>query len=693
MPSKKAKPAKKAADAKQVTPLSQKGRPPCSLQLGDADLGLGNANWTKGLQAMSDWIWSGNLNPAAFPNHLGRYLLQVPGIFEQQLYYSTTLIFDEPSFRNGIQISGFIERPVRELAISLTAQRRRCWYSMTHHAVLGYFTTVKHGKPVEAFTDKMVHLTEHASHPDTYTPVEREVLAFADCFATNPKAYTDVDLARLRKVLAADNDCRYPAEGLWMQRLKAGRAARAEGLLNGLSGDKLDKYTADKAAALPSSLPSALNDRLVNAQLVELAFLCLQFVALSDVLTGLNIPDEDFLADTMVQLLPPPVIQRLNELNQQGGQGLPSLVPPQVELPLRAILDGQVEVEPVPLRGARIPLVGYEGGVDLDKGLTVGGAQVGVYGWSNGAHFPGGLVYCLMNHPELARFEPPYSLPLLFNEDEWRNGTQTAGYVTRRLKEILYLTVYTTTRARYGLEHHTMFLYNSFLDEHGVNLPPKPDFNADQQAKARASALARADAVVIYAQSPEKAPPGTFTPLERAAMVWFRRLLTSPHNAHEVEGDLRKELDRDNRREVAAGLRVLDRGAGLNEADAYRRLLDHQIAELAMNVGHMDGLGRAMTMLNLESEGAAWAVKGKRTPAGGTIPDLAPDGTVQLTGVYNDRPSLFDIYKFIGISPHALTANELRLNLKLNAEITTALAGGATSIRKTAAEGQPTAEF
>lgn len=60
-------PSKEAADAKQVTPLSQKGRPSCSLQLGDADLGLGNANWTKGLQAMSDWIWSGNLNPAAFP--------------------------------------------------------------------------------------------------------------------------------------------------------------------------------------------------------------------------------------------------------------------------------------------------------------------------------------------------------------------------------------------------------------------------------------------------------------------------------------------------------------------------------------------------------------------------------------------------------------------------------------------------
>ena len=54
---------------------------------------------------MSDWIWSGNLNPVPFPNNLARYFLQIPGIFEQQLYFSTTLIFDEPSFRNGIQVS------------------------------------------------------------------------------------------------------------------------------------------------------------------------------------------------------------------------------------------------------------------------------------------------------------------------------------------------------------------------------------------------------------------------------------------------------------------------------------------------------------------------------------------------------------------------------------------------------------
>src|SRR5215469_14588599 len=114
------------------TPIGQEGRQKCSLPLTDADLSLGNANWAKGLQAMSDWIWSGQLNPVAFPNNLARYFLQIPGIFEQQLNFSTTLIFDEPSFRNGIQVSGFIARPIRELVISYIGQRRHSWYTMTH---------------------------------------------------------------------------------------------------------------------------------------------------------------------------------------------------------------------------------------------------------------------------------------------------------------------------------------------------------------------------------------------------------------------------------------------------------------------------------------------------------------------------------------------------------------------------------
>ena len=77
---------------------------------------------------------------------------------------------------------------------------------------------------------------------------------------------------------------------------------------------------------------------------------------------------------------------------------------------------------------SQISAVGFgliEPQAQRDKGLAVGGVQVGVWGWSFGSYFPGALPYLLMHHPELARFEAPYSLPLLFNEDEWRNGTQT----------------------------------------------------------------------------------------------------------------------------------------------------------------------------------------------------------------------------------------------------------------------------
>jgi len=675
-------------------PLGQESRPKCSIPLFDADLGLDNANWTKGLQAMSDWIWSGNLNPSAFPNHLARYFLQIPGIFEQQLNFSTTLIFDEPSFRNGVQVSGFIARPVRELVISLIAQRRHCWYSMTHHAVLGTLTAQKHGLSPRIFGEKLLRLLDHARYTDTFSPVEQEVLKFADAFCTNPKAYSDEDFNALRTALTEDNRRRYPTEGLWLAQLAAARTAHAEALLQGLTQADDHALCVRRAAEVDKEPSQKANERWFNAQLLELAFLCMQFVALSDVFTSLNIPDESFLPDVMVGLLQPAVIERLNELNGLSGQGMPDLVPPQVELPLQAILARKVSVEPCPKRGTRVPLESYELKMleDRDKGLTVGGVQVGTYGWSFGYHFPGGLVYALMHHPELARFEAPYSLPLLFNEDEWRNGTQTAGFVSRRLKEIVYLKIYTTTRSRYGLEHHTMFLFNSFLDEHGVNRPPKPNFDQRQQDEARKRAVQRANDAVLFVQLPEDAPAGTFSPLELATMVWVERVLKTPHSAYEVEPALRGELDKENRREVAAGLRRLDMAPGIGEEAAYRRLLDHQLAELAMNTGHMDGLGRAMTMLRLESEEPVWAVQGKRGPQGGTIPTPSSQGTVQFTGYFNDRPGLLDVLKFLA-GPEALTANELRLNPKLNAQVKEKLAQGGVPIKIAAAQAEQTAEF
>ena len=129
--------------------LSQEGRPPASVPLQDADSKLPNVNWERGDEARAEWTWAAQLmdDPQAVPNNLGKYLVQIPGVLEQQLDYSTSLVFDTPSFRNGVQISGFVDRVTKELVTNSIAQRRRAWYTMTHHAFLGMLTARRYGTP------------------------------------------------------------------------------------------------------------------------------------------------------------------------------------------------------------------------------------------------------------------------------------------------------------------------------------------------------------------------------------------------------------------------------------------------------------------------------------------------------------------------------------------------------------------
>lgn len=669
-----------------VEPLSQAGRVPPSIPLADADLAAGNSNWTRGLQAMSEWIWSANLNPAAFPNNLGKFFLQIPGVFEAQLNYSTSLIFDEPSFRNGVQVSGMLPRTTRELAISLIAQRRHCWYSMTHHAILGKLTCDKHGMPEAELTRKWTSLLEHRIYPELYTRAERAVLEFADAFATDPKRYTDEQYRELRAALAEENRGRYPAESRWLDTLAAARRARSWALAEGFEDTEVDRISreeAQKAASAP--LSDAANERLIDAQVVELAFVCLQFVALTGVFSGLNVPDEDFLPETLKAVVPAPVIEKINALNAAGGEGLPDLIPPRVDLPLREILGGKVTVEPAPLQGARIPLVAYEADPaqgTRDKGLALGGVQVGVYGWSFGRHMPGGLIYVLMNHPELARFEPPYSLPLLFNEDEWRNGVQTAGFVTRRLKEMAIQKVYRLLRTRYGLEHHLLYFFLTYLEEHGGGDFRNPAFSDEQHRRATALALERANRAAVYIQDHRTAPAGTYTPLETAVMDWIEALVTRPHHACIEEPAVRRALDVENRREIAAGLRRLDTSLDPGDREAAcRRLVDHQIAELAMVICHMDGLGRLLTLLHVETEEAVAAFR--RNEQGGIEP----------TGYYQSRPAFHDIVRSLGVSDAVRTVTELLLNPDLNQRVKERLAAGEIDVRIAGKEAAKTGEF
>jgi hypothetical protein len=588
---------------------------------------------------------------------------------------------------------------------------------MTHHAILGRLTANKHGLTDRQFIDKWFNLIEHDRYPEYYTRVERAVLTFADAFATNPKAYTDEQYEELRAAFRADNERRYTDEGLWLARLKAARVARAQALLNNVSAAEADRLSRKAAESVSTHIPLDEVQRIIDAQVVELAFLCLQFVALTCVFSGLNIPDEDFLPDVMMNVVPAPVIERINELNKLGLEGnVPELVPPAAcgdpddlkvgGVLFQALLDGDLVVEPAPLKGARVPMTPFEGrddegnlrpaflgAPDRDNGLTVGGIQTGVYGWSFGGHFPGSLPYTLMHHPELARYEAPYSLPLLFNEDEWRNGVQTAGYVSRRLKELVIEKAYRLNRTRYGIEHHTMFFYNTFFDEHGVGRAPTPDFSAEQQAAAMAAAQERAAKATLYVHDHGEAPNGVYTLLEDALMSWVECLLRTPHKAHELEAKVRTQLDREDRREIEAGLRHLDISPGIGNEAALKRLVDHQIAELAMVAGHMDGLGRVLAMLRLEAEDPVQMIEGSAGPSGGIVPASDDDGQVIFTGYFNNRPGMHQVLRAIGISDAVLTLNELLVNPALCEEAKSRIAKGEKNIRITAEEAAKTGEF
>jgi len=604
-----------------------------------------------------------------------------------------------PLHANRRRTSRHVDRVQRELVISYIAQSRRCWYSMRHHALLGYLTAKKHGLSDATYVDKWTNLLNFRNAGDTYSDVELAVLEFAEAFGSDPKRYTDAQYAKLRAALLEDSQARYPTEGKWMQQLDAARAARRLALARGETADEIARSAAQAAADVGDIMSADLSRRTVDAQVVELAFVCLQFVALADVLTSLNVPDEDHFAEALEQTVPAEVVAFVNDLCAKGGAGLGELLPARVRPPVEDILAGKFTVAPVELkaRSPRLRLQSYELTVNdesPDKGLAVGGIQTGVYGWGFGAHAPGTLAFCLGLHQELARYEAPYSLPLLFNEDEWRNGSQTSGYVSRLLKEIVHQKVYQSVRSRYELNSHTLFLFNSYLDLYGVGRQPRPEMTRQEEDVARAEALRRAELAALYTLDHESAPPGTFSDLETAALSWVQFVLTQPHNAYREEARLRAELDKDNEYEIAAGLRKLDTTGGVEAVAARRRLVDHQIAELVMIIGHTDGLGRAATILQFETEGPVQVIEGTlNSSTGGIKPTLNDRGEAVLTGYFNDRPGVFQLGARVGVTDKAFTMNELLANPVLNAQVQQRLDAGETGFHISASDAEKTSEF
>jgi hypothetical protein len=281
---------------------------------------------------------------------------------------------------------------------------------------------------------------------------------------------------------------------------------------------------------------------------------------------------------------------------------------------------------------------------------------------------------------------------LLFDEDEWRNGVNTAGFVDRLQKELAIMKVYRLTRNRYGIEHHTMFLQNEYMRAYGGGGFRHPSYTDEQYAAATDRARAAFVNAILHLNDHRK-HPDAFSPLERPMLDWIEAVVTSPHSAYTFEPALRRELDTTNRHQVEAGTRRLDRSSGLTDAQAYQRLVDRQVAELAMLVGHMDGLGRTFSILRTEGEPSVQVAKGQIDDQGRIAPELDANGRLQLTGYFNNRAGIIPTLRALGVPETVLTANELLLNPKLNERVVARLGGGDKQISVNAGEALETGEF
>ena len=686
--------------------LSQDARPPASVPLLDARLGapasdrpisdskLPNVNWVRGNEARAEWTWAAQLSdgsPEAVPNNLGRYLVQIPGVLEKQLDYSTSLVFDTPSFRNGVQVSGFVDRVTKELVTNAIAQRRRAWYTMTHHAFLGMQSARRYGTAPDKMAQKMLHL-DAPSTPGIFDRHESAALIFANKFATDPQSYSDQDFAEFRAAFGEYNQSVFADVERPFLQLRAAREARAQALVDAKSANEADTLARRAADGVPTTMPKDLLARKINSQFVELCFHSMQFVGLAGVFSALNIPDEGPMDGALQPAYPPEFIKKLNGLLAAGSNGIGEIVPPAVVPPTEAIAAGRVKVGPAPLKGARIPLASYELNPDRDFGITQGGQSLAAWGWGRGAHQPGILVSALEQLPEAGREEAMYSLALMFNEDQTRNGVLVAGFADRVLKELLVQKVYRLTRSRYGLEHHTIFAYDEFLRRYSGGGYRRPGTSDADARRTTERALTECTEKLLYLHEADK-HADKYSPVELAAFAWVDAVILRPHEAYRLEPALRQALKSQDEAEIAAGTRWLDMAGGGTRGDALNRLLDHQIAELAMFVSHMDGVGRAMTMMKLEAEAPVQIIRGRFGPSGGIVPELDKDRQVIPTGYFNNRLGFHALMRAVGVDERVMTLNELFANPKLNVEITRRIEAGQKSVSISGEDAAKTGEF
>ena len=230
-------------------------------------------------------------------------------------------------------------------------------------------------------------------------------------------------------------------------------------------------------------------------------------------------------------------------------------------------------------------------------------------------------------------------------------GEASRGYYRRlqsAVEELLILKVYRLNRSRYGLEHHTVFAYSEFLRRYGGGGFRRPEMTDADAQRATERALTECTEKLLYVHEANKHPE-KYSPVELAAFAWVDAVILRPHEAYRLEPALRQALKSQNEAEIAAGTRWLDLAGGVTRGEAINRLLDHQIAELAMFVSHMDGVGRAMTMMQLEVEEPVQIIRGRFGPSGGIVPELDKDGQVIPTGYFNNRLGFHALMRAVGV--------------------------------------------
>jgi alkylhydroperoxidase family enzyme len=223
--------------------------------------------YTKSAYRQGELTWGG------FRSNLMRVMGHCPQLAITEVPYANAVIFDIDVYNNGKQYAGFLDRPLKELAISRTSLHNRSRYSITHHSLIGCLVFQGAGRLDEGHR-KLLCLHEHEKRRDVYTDRENAVFDFAVNVAQDAHLVTDDQFSALKQKLREYN---------------TGAAAN----MTAFDIDFIQKW---------KSYTSTQHDELVDSQLVELTWLIGQFCLLNRWFTVLQVPDEtaddedDFLA-------------------------------------------------------------------------------------------------------------------------------------------------------------------------------------------------------------------------------------------------------------------------------------------------------------------------------------------------------------------------------------------------------------